>query len=94
MVVWPTPKRTTLTLRRVSFSSVFRLIGRTVGDAAQRQRQRAELLRQRQRFRLTRQKLKRRGLANDDLLAVFLFDSLIDRENANVAENRFAAVLR
>src|SRR5262249_15283895 len=51
------------------------LVASTIGDAAQRQRQRAELLRQRERFRLTGHKLECCSLADDDLLAVFLFDS-------------------
>ena len=44
----------------------------------------------RQRFRLTRRKLERCGLADHDLLAVLFFDGLIDREDANVAQDGFA----
>src|SRR5450759_376096 len=49
-----------------------RRVTRRVGDAAQRQRQRAELLGKRQRFGLGRRQFERRGLADHDLLSVFL----------------------
>ena len=81
-------------LRRVSFSSVFESSAEPSAMLRSAQRQRAELLRKRQRFRLARQKLKCCSLADDDLLAVFLFDVLIDRENAHIAKNGFAAVRR
>src|ERR1035441_8935894 len=69
-----------------------RLVTRRVADAAQRQRQRTELLRERQRFGLGRRQFERRGLADHDLLAVFLLHVLVDRQHADIGENGFAAV--
>ena len=59
-------------------------------EAAQRERQRAELARQRERLGLARGEFQRRGLADDDALAVFLFDRLVDRQHADVGQDRFA----
>ena len=60
--------------------------------AAQRERKRAELTRKRQRFGLMGIELECRGLADDDLLAVLLLDSLVHREHANVSQNCLADV--
>ena len=91
VVVVLTPKRTMLTplRRRASCRRSLSILARCIGDAAQRQRQRAELLRQRQRFGLTRRELERRGLADHDLLAVLFLDVLVDRQHAHIAEDRF-----
>src|SRR5664279_1089262 len=64
-----------------------RFLLRCVGHAAQRQRQRADLLRKHQGFGLAGAEFKRGGLADDDLLAVFLLDILVDRQHADIAEN-------
>ena len=63
-----------------------------VEQAAQRQRQRAELARQRERLGLARRELERRGLADHDALAVLFLDRLVDREHAHVGQDRFAGV--
>ena len=60
-----------------------------VGDAAQRQRQRAGLACARQRLGLLGLQLKRHGLADDGVLAVFFLRRLIDREHANVRQDDF-----
>src|SRR6185437_4100356 len=58
-----------------------------VGDAAQRQRQRAGLVRTGEGFRLLGLQLEGDGLAHDGVLALFFLRSLIDRENADVGED-------
>ena len=84
-----TPKRTVLmsVLRSRSSISVG-LAG--VEQAAQRERQRAELARLRERFGLARRELERRGLADHDALAVLFLDRLVDREHADVGQDRLA----
>src|SRR6202142_2880834 len=69
-----------------------RLVTVRGGDAAQRHRQRPELLGKRQRFGLVRRQFERRGLADHNLLAVSLLHVLVDRQHADIGENRFAAV--
>ena len=49
-------------------------------------------LRQRQRFGLARRQFERRGLADHDLLAVLLLDVLVDRQHADVVQDRFAGL--
>src|SRR5690242_11513697 len=71
---------------------VIGVFGIGIGDAAQRQRNGAELLRQCERFCLTRSELKRRGLADHDLLPVLFLDGLVDGEHANVLEDGFAGL--
>src|SRR5579871_2448212 len=58
-----------------------------VGDAAQGERERAGLARRRENHGLFGLQLERRGLADDDVLAVLFLRGLIDGENANIREN-------
>src|SRR6185312_3039409 len=58
-----------------------------VGDAAQRQRQRAALVRAGEGFGLLGLQLEGDGLAYDGVLALFFLRSLINRENADVVED-------
>src|SRR5581483_9860334 len=62
-----------------------------VGDAAQRERQRAALARNSDKLRLGGRELQHRRLADDHFLPVLLLELLIDRQYANVAEDRLAA---
>src|ERR1700759_3624334 len=57
-----------------------------VGDAAQRQRQRAGLPHACQRLGLVGLQFERHGLAEHGVLAVFLLRRLINRENADIAQ--------
>src|SRR6185295_16035502 len=59
-------------------------------EAAQRERERAELTRERERLGLAWRQFERRGLADHDLLAVLLAERLVDRQDADVRQDRFA----
>src|SRR6476620_1917580 len=60
-----------------------------VGDAAQRQRQRAALARAGERFGLFRLQLQRHGPADQGGLAVFFLRRLVDRQHADVGQDDF-----
>src|SRR6185312_8240743 len=66
--------------------------GGGVSDAAQRQRQRAQTLTHGQRFRLRGREFERRGLADHDALSVLFRDVLVDRQDADIGEDRLAAL--
>jgi hypothetical protein len=60
-----------------------------IGDAAQRQRQRAALTRARQRLGLLGLQFERDGLADYGVLAVLFLRLLVDREHADIRQNDF-----
>src|SRR6266849_3283830 len=60
-----------------------------IGNAAQRQRQRAGLARAGKRLGLLGLPFKRDGLADHDVLAVFFLRSLVDSEHANIGQDDF-----
>src|SRR4029453_18509199 len=69
---------------------LFRLVDRLdVGDAAQRQRQRAALARAGEHFGLIGLQLERNRPADQGAAAFFFLRRLVDRENANIAEDDF-----
>ena len=89
------PLRLVPPIRWMASAALSAGLARGVGDAAQRQRQAvAHLLGDGQDLRLLRRQLERRGLADDDLLAVLLLDGLIDGEDADVVEDGLGQVLR
>src|SRR6202049_2512054 len=66
-----------------------------IGDRTQRKRQaRAYLLSDRQDLGLLRTKLERRGLADNDLLAVLVLDRLVDGEDTDIVQDGFGRELR
>src|SRR4051812_43712210 len=72
-------------LSAIGARRVLGLVG--VGEAAQGEREVADLLRQRDHLGLGRSELERCGLAGDDLLAVALLDVLPDRKHADVGQD-------
>src|SRR5262249_35519997 len=68
------------------------VLGIEIDQAAQRERQRAELPRERERLRLARAELERGGLADDHALAVLCLDRLVDGQHAHVRQDDLAGV--
>src|SRR5207237_5200065 len=60
-----------------------------IGDAAQRERQRAALARARQRLGLLGLQFERDGAADEGVDALFFLRRLIDRQHTDVGENVF-----
>ena len=85
------PKRTTLMLSpRLSELIVGLGVDHVeIGDAAQRQRQRAALARAGERLGLLGLQFKRHGLADHGVLAVFFLRRLVDRQNADIGQDDF-----
>ena len=89
---WLTPKRTTLMpLRRLAMLVVGDRLClsksamlRSASDSVPSWRD------ERQRLGLARREFERRGLADDDALAVLFLDRLVDREHPYVGEDRLA----
>jgi hypothetical protein len=74
-------------------AAVFVVIGYLgIEQAAQRQRNRADLTRQRERLGLLLGQFERRGLSDRGFYPVFLIDRLIDGQHPNISQNRGGGV--